>query len=561
MVISSLHLGLSVLLRCILLAGMLLPAALSRGDGAVEPVSDLAGALSVRTFGAKGDGRTDDTGAFHAAISALGRAGGVVLVPPGDYRINVVITQSNVRVQGVASGAFPYGYATNRLRPYDVAKPIMQLGQDVGAHYVADCEVSDLLFDGLGEKGEVGSTGLLAAGGTYQGWFQRLSFYHLRRSIVVVAGTNVETSLITFVDARVVMGGYGEDDRGIYAQTPTEGSKWLTGLRFIGGHVNGGRVGKCMELRSAGASLVGGPYFDMPGTNGLLFTTNLTGATGLPRLHCAGEVSFDGDGTKAIVQLPRNDMPLDWYITGTYSLWGGYALSDGTVIKGFGSRLAVNAPVLTYPYVRGVLNLSDEAAGTNDFAPSGANRVNVDRGTMRLISAGHLSLQPNAGVVELHASQPGQHPVLRFQDAAPSKPFDISASRAGLELTPGAAGAEVRVRGDKTRLVSEGSVQVGGVIEAGGVASAIAAGGSTTLSGTNSTYLANVEGARVVLPSAVGRRGRAYTVKLVAPAASGELRPAAGELIDGAARFPLQGSNATVTVQSDSTNWWVLYAR
>ncbi len=44
-------------------------------------------ALNVRQFGAKGDGVTDDTAAFQAAMDSLGEAGGIVLVPVGNYLI------------------------------------------------------------------------------------------------------------------------------------------------------------------------------------------------------------------------------------------------------------------------------------------------------------------------------------------------------------------------------------------------------------------------------------------------------------------------------------------
>jgi hypothetical protein len=63
--------------------------------------------LSVTGFGAVGDGRTDCTAAFNAAVEAAGRAGGgAVYVPPGEYLLtNIVwVHQSNVVLRGAGRG-------------------------------------------------------------------------------------------------------------------------------------------------------------------------------------------------------------------------------------------------------------------------------------------------------------------------------------------------------------------------------------------------------------------------------------------------------------------------
>lgn len=65
---------------------LLLPALLLAlpGVGAEAPLA--TGILSVRDFGAVGDGRTDDTAAFQKALDAAARAGGgTVLAPRGNY--------------------------------------------------------------------------------------------------------------------------------------------------------------------------------------------------------------------------------------------------------------------------------------------------------------------------------------------------------------------------------------------------------------------------------------------------------------------------------------------
>jgi polygalacturonase len=55
-----------------------------------EAPADAAGAttVDVRSRGARGDGKTDDTAAIQAAIDALPASGGVVLVPAGHYMVD-----------------------------------------------------------------------------------------------------------------------------------------------------------------------------------------------------------------------------------------------------------------------------------------------------------------------------------------------------------------------------------------------------------------------------------------------------------------------------------------
>ncbi len=84
--------------------GLLLLVAL----GAAEPTSAQASSskltVNVKTkFGAKGDGTTDDTAAFQAALASLNAAGGgILVVPTGTYRIqpSVLNIKSHIEVMG-----------------------------------------------------------------------------------------------------------------------------------------------------------------------------------------------------------------------------------------------------------------------------------------------------------------------------------------------------------------------------------------------------------------------------------------------------------------------------
>lgn len=89
------------------------------------PLTAPAQALSVLDYGAKGDGRADDTAALQAAVAAASRqGGGVVWVPAGDYQIaGDIIVTSGVTIQGAGlwhttfvGDEARYGDAAHRVR-------------------------------------------------------------------------------------------------------------------------------------------------------------------------------------------------------------------------------------------------------------------------------------------------------------------------------------------------------------------------------------------------------------------------------------------------------------
>lgn len=97
------------ILRCMGLGLLALPLAAGAGCAAgtasvrATPARARGSAtVDVRSKGARGDGRTDDTAAFQAAVDALPASGGTVLVPAGTYAIDAVrriVLRSRMRLQ------------------------------------------------------------------------------------------------------------------------------------------------------------------------------------------------------------------------------------------------------------------------------------------------------------------------------------------------------------------------------------------------------------------------------------------------------------------------------
>jgi hypothetical protein len=91
------------------------------GAGAVARTfeSKLRDMVSVKDFGAVGDGVADDTAKIQAAIDAVSAAGGGVLyVPEGTYAVSPLSMKTGVRLVGASSASttlqFPAGNATAR---------------------------------------------------------------------------------------------------------------------------------------------------------------------------------------------------------------------------------------------------------------------------------------------------------------------------------------------------------------------------------------------------------------------------------------------------------------
>ena len=115
----------------------------STPSGAVNrPINEKLGeSVSVKDFGAKGDGTTDDTVAINAALASL-TSGGIVFMPAGTYKTtgSIVVGNNAVTLQG-------YGKQNTIIKPVGTFDAIQVNGTSFNSW--ADARsVRDLTIDG-----------------------------------------------------------------------------------------------------------------------------------------------------------------------------------------------------------------------------------------------------------------------------------------------------------------------------------------------------------------------------------------------------------------------------
>jgi len=94
-----------------------------------------AEAVSVREFGAVGDGQADDTEAFRSALAAAAQlpTGRSVEVPPGAYRITGPLTVESTLLAGLAAGGWPADTRPLPTLVVDVPAPLPCIMAGTGA--------------------------------------------------------------------------------------------------------------------------------------------------------------------------------------------------------------------------------------------------------------------------------------------------------------------------------------------------------------------------------------------------------------------------------------------
>lgn len=133
-------------------------------DGNLEVQGELRDKFNVKTYGAVGDGVTDDTAVIAAAIAAMS-AGDVLYFPPGTYVTSSALSlaDNNVALVFAAGAKIESSSATNVLNATSLSGITIQGGHfdggDTGSHALLFTSCIDVTISGA-EVEEAGSIGI-----------------------------------------------------------------------------------------------------------------------------------------------------------------------------------------------------------------------------------------------------------------------------------------------------------------------------------------------------------------------------------------------------------------
>lgn len=364
----------------------------------------LSGSLSVKWFGAKGDGTTDDSSAFHAAIAVVAaNGGGQVDVPFGrgeTYAVNLTIADKRgIHLNGTSlikqNPRTTTFTLTDCLVAFDIAEPIITIGDDIGTN--GDNQTSGIILSNIAFSGQgTAALGLRLKGGAYRNFYNNMSFMGFTVAAISAAPAVGKTVFYQYFSGIGIhcttVGSLGISVDG--SATGTSSTN-VTSLYFDNGYIAcwSDAASRCVYCRSASISL-SSMYLQLAGS-GIGVELHQTAGLAIPNISCS-QVSIDGDSVNPAVyaNIPGFDLAgikdLSRYIYGSYTCDGSVKLQDGTtndmMIGRFGyghKQLAYNTKVINAIYFANAvapeydslyLSVGGGATPTLTFtAPNGVN--------------------------------------------------------------------------------------------------------------------------------------------------------------------------------------------
>ncbi len=241
------------------------------GDQYSGPVSYIwptslsgdSGFYSVKDFGAKGDGVTDDTLAIRSALAYLAsRNGGVLRFPEGDYVVGSapdfrpLVLPSGVTIQGVTG--LHTGAATNNVRKNNPSR-IRLKGTNRSLFRIGECTeqvvMRDIELIAENNKDTIGVEAIGAYLTSQSVSFERVTFHSFWRGMSVYGlpqtDLNWQLDYVKIRECRFIF----NSDAGIY--TNIRNSNWkIDGSFFVNPQRTATQMADSMNFERVGAVIV-----------------------------------------------------------------------------------------------------------------------------------------------------------------------------------------------------------------------------------------------------------------------------------------------------------------
>ena len=398
----------------------------------------LQDSVSVKDFGAVGDGVTDDTAAFNAAIAALPANGGTIYVPNADYRINLTITKSGVTLQGETNSRHRSSASRIGLRPFNLSLPVITIGNDTA--YVEHVGLQDISIVDTSDSGA--QVGLRLAGGTYAFYATNLMIAGFQKYCLhIEGGSAYPIAYVYFSNFSFAHGAYGAAaDATIYTRY---GAVFTTAIYFANGRVNSGFSGsERLFLNDSCIPSIVNVWFESAGTRRGLRILKTDTAAAVPYFACQNVSVDSSSGADVLLENGTStNLVMGNFIRGHANIDGliennaaATAIRSNATEYGLVSQFdTFRSRISAFPDPSDPL---DETASVSAFGSVGARTLSLQGNRIDLVPGA-------ANYVRLYSRTGTSAATLELLDQLNTRSVQITNAAGELQLTP-PAGYAVR---------------------------------------------------------------------------------------------------------------------